>query len=320
MARPAGVAVATLPFDAAPDAEAAIRGWLDWLARERRCSGHTLDAYARDVAAFCTFLTHHRGGQPGLASLGDLKPADIRGFLAARIEAGIGKSSLARNLSSLRGLFRHLDQAGYVHNPVMAAVRTPRQPKAVPKALTIPEAADALELVAGLAAAPWIGARDLALLTLLYGCGLRLGEALALTRRQAPTGDTLRVIGKGNKERVVPVLPAVVDAVAAYLHLCPHPLGPDDPLFVGVRGGVLNPGVVQRAVRVLRVALGLPDTATPHALRHSFATHLLAEGGDLRAIQELLGHASLATTQRYTAVDPRRLVEVHANTHPRAAM
>ncbi|TAD89352.1 MAG: tyrosine recombinase XerC [Alphaproteobacteria bacterium] len=299
-------------------AEQALYGWLDWLAREKRASRHTVDGYGRDIVAFLTFLARHRGEAVSLNGLSSVAPGEVRSFLADRIQAGLSKPSLARALSALRGVFGYLDRAGILHNPVMAAVRTPRQPKSVPKALTVPEATDALEVVGELASAPWIGARDTALMTLLYGCGLRIGEALGLQRRQAPTSDAMVVTGKGNKQRLVPVLPVVREAIDAYLSQCPHPLAPDGPLFVGARGGPLNPGVVQRQVRRVREALSLPDTATPHALRHSFATHLLAEGGDLRQIQQLLGHASLTTTQRYTAVDVRRLVEVHRNTHPRA--
>jgi integrase/recombinase XerC len=219
----------------------------------------------------------------------------------------------------LRGFFRFLDRAGLVHNAALAAVRTAKLPKSVPKALS---AEDALGLVDGAgddAAAPWLRARDVAIVSLLYGCGLRLGEALGLTRRQAPlAAGTMTVRGKGGKERQLPVLPEVAQAVAAYVALSPHPLAADAPLFRGVRGGPLHPRLVQQRMAALRAALLLPEGATPHALRHSFATHLLAGGGDLRAIQELLGHASLSTTQRYTAIDAERLLKVHAEAHPRA--
>jgi len=221
-------------------------------------------------------------------------------------------------MSTLRGFFRFLDRTGRVHNAALSAVRSPRPPAPVPKPLAADEAMDTLETAAELQDEPWLAARDTALFTLLYGCGLRLGEALALDRGDAPTGGAMTVTGKGRKQRVVPVLPVVASALAEYLALCPFRGGRDQPLFVGARGGRLNPGVVQRQMRRLRALLGLPATATPHALRHSFATHLLAGGGDLRTIQELLGHSSLSTTQRYTQVDAARLVSIYSDAHPRA--
>ncbi|MCC7276048.1 MAG: tyrosine recombinase XerC [Alphaproteobacteria bacterium] len=294
------------------DARAA---WAAWLAAERRASPHTLAAYGRDLGAFLDFLADHLGGPPSLADLLALRPADFRAWLARRAGDGYARTSTARALSVVRGFVRFLDRRGFGHAPALAAVRAPKLPRSVPKALA-PAGAAALLEVADDAARPWIAARDVALLSLLYGCGLRIGEALALPRRAAPLGETLTVLGKGRKERRVPVLPAVRTAVADYLRLCPY--RGDGPLFLGARGGALQPAVVQRRVRDLRRALGLPETATPHALRHSFATHLLAAGGDLRAIQELLGHASLSTTQRYTDVDTARLVEVYNRAHPRA--
>jgi integrase/recombinase XerC len=228
------------------------------------------------------------------------------------------RSSTARALSMLRGFFRFLERRQLACNPALAAVKTAKLPKSVPKALSAEDAAAAIEPTDD-ARAPWIGKRDAAILTLLYGCGLRLAEALGLTRREAPLAPgTLTVTGKGGKMRRVPVLPAVAEAMRAYLALCPYDLAPGDALFVGLRGGPLNPRLVQRRMQELRAELGLPETASPHALRHSFATHLLAGGGDLRAIQELLGHASLSTTQRYTAVDAARLAAVYDKAHPRA--
>jgi integrase/recombinase XerC len=297
---------------------AAATGWLDWLTHEKRASVHSVDGYGRDLAAFLTFLQMHLGHLPGLADLAGLTPADFRAYLAQRFNDGLARSSAARALSALRGFFRFLDRRGLCANAALGTVRTPRLPKSVPKALSEDEAAHSLETIETLALHPWMGKRDLALLTLLYGCGLRLGEALGLSRSEAPRGDALVVTGKGNKQRVVPVLPVVRDAIDDYLAHCPFQQAPEGPLFVGARGGALNPGVVQRQVRRLRAALGLPDSATPHALRHSFATHLLASGGDLRSIQELLGHASLSTTQRYTTVDATRLMEIHRAAHPRA--
>jgi integrase/recombinase XerC len=326
MARPAGVtprpsgpgAVPLARFSATPDLAAAIAQWTSWLADERRASAHTIAAYGSDLAAFLDFLTEHRGTVTSLAELGALTAADFRAYLARRAAQDLMRSSTARALSMLRGFFRFLDRRQLARNPALAAVKTPKLPKSVPKALSAEDAAAAIEARQE-ARAPWIGKRDAAILTLLYGCGLRLAEALGLTRRDAPLAPgTLAVTGKGNKTRRVPVLPAVAEAVQAYLALCPHQLAPGKALFVGLRGGPLNPRLVQRRMQELRAELGLPETASPHALRHSFATHLLAGGGDLRAIQELLGHASLSTTQRYTAVDAARLVAVYDKSHPRA--
>jgi integrase/recombinase XerC len=232
-------------------------------------------------------------------------------------------SSTARALSVVRNFFRFLAKHGRVNNAVLSTVRTPRLPRAVPKALTVGEAAEAVDAVGDLGGTPWLAKRDTAILALLYGCGLRLGEALALNRRDAPRADggeipTLVVMGKGRKQRAVPVLPAVVAAIEDYMAACPFDGDGDTPLFRGARGARLNPRLVQLRLQHLRARLGLPDSATPHALRHSFATHLLAGGGDLRAIQELLGHASLSTTQRYTEVDTAALLAVYDRAHPRA--
>ncbi len=305
-------------YAAAPDLLAAVEAWRRWLAEEKRCSAHTLDGYGRDLAAFLAFVTRHHGGEPGLATLQHLAPADFRAYLAHRAGDGLARSSLARGMSTLRGFFRFLDRRGLVHNPTLSAVRTPRPPRAVPKPLAVGDAVEALGTAAELQDEPWLAARDLALFSLLYGCGLRLGEALALTVAAAPQGEVMTITGKGRKQRVVPVLPAVRLAVADYLEQCPFAAEAARPLFLGARGKRLNPGVVQRQMRRLRALLGLPDSATPHALRHSFATHLLAAGGDLRTIQELLGHASLSTTQRYTEVDAGRLAAVYDAAHPRA--
>jgi integrase/recombinase XerC len=305
-------------FSAAPDLVDAIAAWQSWLADERRASAHTLAAYGGDLAAFLDFTAEHRGTQPSLAELGALTAADFRAYLARRAADDLMRSSTARALSALRGFFRFLDRRGLVRNAALAAVKTPKLPRSVPKPLSAADADAALESVDD-TRAPWIGKRDAAILTLLYGCGLRLAEALGLARRDAPLAPgTLTVTGKGNKTRQVPVLPQVAEAVVAYLAACPYRAAPDDALFLGARGGPLNPRLVQRRMQELRRALGLPETATPHALRHSFATHLLAGGGDLRAIQELLGHASLTTTQRYTALDAERLLAVYDKAHPRA--
>ena len=308
-------------YVAEPAVVSAIEDWRGWLAHERRASRHTVDAYGRDLAAFLRFLAGHLGFPPGLGDLDGLTPADFRSYLASRAGHGLGRTSVARAMSTLRGFFRFLDRAGLAHNAAIGAIRTPRVPQSIPKALTETDARMAVEAVGDLSDEPWVARRDTALLLLLYGCGLRIGEALALNRGQAPAakaGDTMVVTGKGNKQRMVPVLPVVARAMDDYLAACPYPQGDDDPLFVGVRGKRLNAGVVQRQVRRLRALLGLPETATPHALRHSFATHLLSGGGDLRTIQELLGHASLSTTQRYTAVDAGHLTAVYRKAHPRA--
>lgn len=296
---------------------AAIADWRQWLTSEKRASPHTLAAYGRDLGGFLGFLARHLGESVSLAGLSALQPADFRAWLARRALDGLAKSSTARALSTVRGFFRFLERRGLAANPAVAAVRGPRVPQSVPKALTVDEAMDALESVGELSDEPWVAARDAAVLALLYGCGLRVGEAVGLDRRVLPLGDTITITGKGGKARMLPVLPVVRRAVEDYLARCPYRLGPADPLFVGVRGGRLGARQVQQAIQTLRGWLGLPETATPHALRHSFATHLLAGGGDLRAIQELLGHASLSTTQRYTAVDAARLLEVHRAAHPR---
>ncbi|MGB0749582.1 MAG: tyrosine recombinase XerC [Magnetospiraceae bacterium] len=314
------------PLSATRVLSEAITAWEDWLRHERRTSPHTLSAYQRDLAQFITFMTEYLGGSPDLKDLARLSAADFRAYMAAQNRRGLSRTSIARGMSAVRGFFRFLERQGATANPVIGVIRTPRLPTTLPKALSESDAAQTLEATADLSATAWhdargldwVAARDTAIITLLYGCGLRLGEALALRRKDAPEGGTLRVIGKGNKTRLVPVLPVVKDAIAAYLRLCPVSLDPNDPLFVGARGGPLSPRIVQRLVQKLRMHLGLPDSVTPHALRHSFATHLLAGGGDLRTIQELLGHSALSTTQRYTAVDNTRLREIYQRAHPRA--
>ena len=303
---------------AAPDLRDALAAWMRWLASEKRASAHTLGAYAGDVDGFLGFLTGHRGGPPALADLGDLRLSDFRAWLAWRARSGTGAASRARNLSGLRSFFHFLDRTGRLHLPALQAVRTPRAARPLPRPLTPDQARAVVEAGGGRTGeAAWVAARDRALFTLLYGCGLRLGEALGLDRRDLPRDGVMTVTGKGRKQRQVPVLPAVGRALQAYLSLCPHARGEDGPVFVGVRGGRLDRAVAERQMRHLRSALGLPDDATPHALRHSFATHLLCEGGDLRAIQELLGHSSLSTTQRYTDVDSERLLAVYRSAHPR---
>jgi integrase/recombinase XerC len=309
-------------FSAADDLRAAIGLWAGWLDGERRASAHTVAAYGRDLAAFLDFLTDHLGEVPELATFARLRPADFRAYLAYRA-ARVERASIARGLSVVRGFIRFLERRGLGSSPALLVLRAPKLPRSVPKPLTVADAAEMIDAPAGVAASgsissPWQATRDVAVLTLLYGSGLRISEALGLTRSEAPQGDLITITGKGQKQRVVPVLPAVRRAIADYLEACPYPLPAAGPLFVGARGGPLSPRLVQRRMEMLRRALGLPKSATPHALRHSFATHLLGGGGDLRAIQELLGHASLSTTQRYTSVDTERLLAVYAASHPRA--
>jgi integrase/recombinase XerC len=304
----------------APSVAAQIDGWLDYLASERRMAAKTVEAYRRDVLQFLAFLAEHLGGAPSLKRLAALAPADVRAFMAARRAQGIGSRSLMRTLAGTRAFGRYLERSGKGQVGALSAVRAPKIAKNLPRPLSVAAAkrlADP-DLPAGDGHEPWIHARDAAVLGLLYGSGLRLSEALGLKRGAAGRGDVITVTGKGSKQRMVPVLPQVQKLVADYLALCPYDLPDDGPLFVGAKGGALSPRLVQLAMARLRGALGLPDTATPHALRHSFATHLLARGGDLRSIQELLGHASLSTTQIYTAVDAERLIEAYRNAHPRA--
>lgn len=310
--------VAGVYFPAGPDLAGAVTAWQGWLTAERRVSAHTTDAYARDLASFLAFLVDHLGGAADLAALAALKPADFRSYLAHRANEGIARSSIARGMSTLRNFFRFLDRTGRVHNPAVKSVKTPRLPKSVPKALDETDAIAAIRNVGELQEEPWLAARDQALMLLLYGCGLRLGEALSLTWETRTDADIFRITGKGQKERIVPVLPIVKEAIASYRALCPFKNSGDTPLFLGRRGKALSPRIIQRQMQTLRAQLGLHERATPHALRHSFATHLLAKGGDLRTIQELLGHASLSTTQRYTAVDESHLIRTYADTHPRA--
>ncbi|EJW12910.1 Tyrosine recombinase XerC [Rhodovulum sp. PH10] len=310
-----------LPF-AAPDVSAEIARWLQNLGAERRMSPKTVEAYRRDAFQFLGFLSGHLGGRVTTKELGALTPADVRAFMAARRAEGISGRSLMRALAGVRSFGRHLAREGVCEIGALAAVRSPKVPKTLPKPLTV----DAAKLVtdadvrAGEAREPWVLARDAAVMALLYGSGLRISEALGLKRKDVPApgaGDVIVVTGKGNKRRMVPVLRNVLQAVADYVALCPYAVPDAGPLFVGAKGGPLSPRIIQLAMQRMRGALGLPDSATPHALRHSFATHLLMRGGDLRAIQELLGHASLSTTQVYTGIDSERLLEVYRSAHPR---
>jgi integrase/recombinase XerC len=293
--------------------------WLAALKSERRASAKTVEAYGRDLRQFVDFLTAHLGGAPTLADAGELIAADFRAFLAARRNDGVASRSLARQLSAIRGFFRWLERNGLAKNAAVDAVRGPKLAHGVPKPLSVPlaRATIAADALADSHTAPWIVARDAAVLTLLYGCGLRISEALALTPAEIK-GERLIILGKGGKTRLVPMIGAAREAVSRYLALCPYPLIASEPMFRGAKGGVLSPRIIQLLMQRLRGALGLAETATPHALRHSFATHLLGAGADLRAIQELLGHSSLSTTQIYTEVDQAHLLEQYRKAHPRA--
>ncbi|MFB2532852.1 tyrosine recombinase XerC [Paracoccus sp. p3-h83] len=280
-------------------------------------SAHTITALRSDLARFLTFLGDYQGGPLTPAAIGGLGPADLRAFLGAEHRRGLSPRSMARRLSSIRGFIAWVADRQGVDASAALTTRAPKYARKLPRPLAQDQARDVIDLVEVQATAPWIGARDAAIVTLLYGCGLRLSEALSLTGADLPLGTALRIRGKGGKERLVPVLPVAVQAVEAYLAVCPWPMADDQPLFRGARGGPLNPRLVARAMEAARTSLGLPATATPHALRHSFATHLLGAGADLRAIQDLLGHARLATTQVYTAIDSARLVQAYDAAHPR---
>ena len=296
----------------------ALSAWLGHARGIRGASARTIDAYRADVLGFLSFLAVHHGGQEGLGPLARVSVGDMRAWMAHERARGLSARSLARALSAVKGFYAWLaDREGFEPTAVLST-RAPRFQRKLPRPLEEDAAAAMLAQVELQARVPWVAARDVAVVTLLWGCGLRISEALSLSGCDAPLPATLRIIGKGGKERIVPVLPAARDAVDAYLALCPFPLEPDAPLFRGVKGGALNQRAIQKVMEQARLQLGLPASATPHALRHSFATHLLTAGGDLRAIQELLGHASLSTTQAYTAVDTARLMEVYARAHPRA--
>ena len=294
--------------------------WLAQLSIERQASRHTLDAYERDLRQFLVFLTGYHARPAEMADLAALGTTELRAFLASRRRDGAGAKTLGRGLAGVRSFVRHLERKGLASAAGAKAMRAPKQPKSLPRPLSVADALSVTEEAGAYAAEPWIAARDTAILTLLYGCGLRISEALTLPGDALadPAARSMPVAGKGGKTRIVPLLPAVLDAAAEYRRLCPYPLPAGGVLFRGARGGPLKPQIVQRTMALLRGALGLPESATPHALRHSFATHLLSAGGDLRTIQDLLGHASLSTTQNYTAVDAARLLSVYDDTHPRA--
>jgi integrase/recombinase XerC len=303
-------------FLADDNVRAQIALWQRDLGSVRRLAPRTLEAYGRDLGQFVEFLAGHTGGAVSFATLGEMRPADLRAFMARRREDGIEPRSLARSLSAIKSFFRFLEREGLFSTEALNTIRTPRARKSLPKALTVLEAKATIATTGELEDRPWVAARDIAVLSLCYGAGLRISEALSLSRADLES-QTLRVTGKGGKTRMVPLIEPVRQAVEAYIELCPFKLGPSQPVFRGVKGGVLSPRLIQMRMAHLRGALGLPPSATPHALRHSFATHLLGRGGDLRAIQELLGHASLSTTQIYTAVDTDRLLDAYRAAHPR---
>jgi integrase/recombinase XerC len=301
------------------DLKGAVEAWLAHLINERGQSLATREAYARDLGQFLAFLKSHLGHAPCLGDLAQLDAKTIRAFLANRRKQGVISRSLARSLSALRTFFRWLEREETLKNRAVLQVTLPKIPHSVPKPLTIEGAASVVSEAHH--ETEWIEARDAAVMLLLYGAGLRISEAMSVTPRSAPLNgrDVMHVKGKGGKERLVPALTIVSDAISKYIRLCPFPLAPDGPLFLGARGGPLSPRLIQLTMERLRRELGLPETATPHSLRHSFATHLLSAGADLRQIQELLGHASLSTTQVYTEVDRQRLLAIYDRTHPRSA-
>lgn len=301
-----------------PACRDALQRWLDGQKALAGAAKNTITAYQGDLTEFLTFMAQHNGGAQGLGALERITVSDMRSWMASQRGSGTGSRSLARKLSAVKSFYRWLSEREGFEPTAVLSTRAPKFQKKLPRPLDETAARAMINTVEMQSQTDWIAARDVAVLTLLYGCGLRISEALSLTGADVPLPSVLRITGKGGKERVVPVLPVARAAIDGYVHLCPHPSEPLLPLFRGVRGGALSPRAIQLVMARSRAQLGLPATATPHALRHSFATHLLAAGGDLRAIQELLGHASLSTTQAYTAVDTARLMEVYERTHPRS--
>ena len=300
------------------DCREVIVTWDSWLENQRRLSSNTRIAYLHDVEVFLAFLSKHLGHRINLIDLENITLTDFRSFITEIQIEGLSKSSTGRTISSVRNFFHYLHRQLAITNNHVDQIKSPKTNHSLPKALTVSDAKESLELSQTLSKTAWVGARDSAVLHLLYGCGLRISEVLYMNGDIVPFSETITIIGKGSKQRLVPILPSVRDAIDNYLGICPFQITNETPLFYGVRGKRLNPAIVQRMMRSVQAALGLPSTATPHALRHSFGTHLLINGGDLRAIQELLGHASLSTTQKYTDVDTAYLMEVHQKAHPRA--
>ena len=301
-----------------PAARDALQEWLDHQKSLKGSAENTVTAYAGDVTEFLAFITGHKGESQGLGALSKITISDLRAWMANSRGAGVGPRSLARKLSAVKVFYRWLAAREGFEPTAVLLTRSPKFTKKLPRPLAIDAARDLIETVEMQSLEPWVAARDAAVVTLLWGCGLRISETLGLKGIDAPLPQVMRITGKGGKERIVPVVDAARAAVDAYVKACPHILTNDGPLFRGVRGGVLSPRAIQKAMASARMQLGLPATATPHALRHSFATHLLNAGGDLRTIQELLGHASLSTTQAYTAIDTARLLNVYDHAHPKA--
>ena len=301
-----------------PAARDALQSWLDTQKALKDISQHTQSAYAKDVGDFIAFMTEHKGAPQGLGALSDITVSDMRSWMARTRSGKVTSRTMARKLSAVKSFYRWLAERQNFEPTAVLSTRSPKFSAKLPRPLDVGAAKQMIDSIEHQSSEDWVAARDIAVVTLLYGCGLRISEALGLVGKQMPLGGSLRILGKGKKERVVPVLPAAQQAVARYLALCPFEMDPDFAVFRGVRGGALNPRTIQKVMEQARMQLGLPATATPHAMRHSFATHLLNAGGDLRAIQELLGHASLSTTQAYTAVDLNRLLEVYEQTHPKA--
>ncbi|MGB0262088.1 MAG: tyrosine recombinase XerC [Henriciella sp.] len=291
--------------------------FLDYIELERRLADNTVQAYTADMREFFAFLTVHLEGEPNLAALAKLKARDLRAFLTVRRRQGLSDTSVARLLSTIKSFFKWLDHKHGVSNPDIAFLTGPPRRRRLPRPVSEGGVSEVIETIGTLQTDAWLAARDVAAVTLIYGAGLRISEALGLSGDHNPAPETLRLSGKGGRVRLVPLIDTVRQALDAYGQLCPFPLKSDTPYFYGARGKRLQPQVLRKQVQLVRGALGLPETATPHALRHSFATHLLANGADLRSIQSLLGHASLATTQVYTGVDAGHLRKVHAAAHPR---
>ncbi|MCZ2203589.1 tyrosine recombinase XerC [Bartonella sp. A05] len=299
----------------------ARKNWLDSLTQTRRMSERTVESYERDTRQFLSFLCRHLGNEPTFNDLADLRVVDLRAYLADRRTHNISARSLSRGIAGLRSFFRYLSREGIVDVPAAQLIRTPKHQKSLPKPLTIKAALKMVKQENQQEDEPWITARNAAVLILIYGCGMRISEALSLTPEQFsdPEMISISVIGKGGKTRLIPLIKTVYETVQHYLKCCPYPLVNNQPMFRGARGKPLQPAIIQRTVQNLRASLGLPETATPHALRHSFATHLLSRGGDLRTIQELLGHAYLSTTQVYTHLETNHLSEIYQKAHPRAS-
>ncbi len=317
MAKPACIKQHILS-SCAPDLQSILHKWQDYLQHEKQVSPHTLRAYCADLSNFIEFLQHHFAKEICLDDLSEVKITDFRSWMSKQAIKGTSNASRARSLSGVKNFTTWLDKNGILHNPAINALYSPKLPHKIPRALQEQQAKRILKNTDLTTKEDWISQRDRALFTLLYGCGLRIDEALSLNIENLPRDGFLRVHGKGNKERQIPVLSIVQRTIDAYREQCPFPESPTRPIFMGKRGKRLSQGIAQKALRTLRKSLKLPETTTPHALRHSFATHLLQEGANLREIQELLGHASLSSTQRYTEIDSRKLMEVYKNAHPRA--